>query len=183
GADVVLGSVGQLDLGASRTDPWLLVYEGFDPAHEGHREALTALGNGYMATRGARPERRDDGIHYPGTYLSGVYNRTTGIIHGRELEEEPLVNIPNWLPVDVRIGDGPWWSTGEMQASEDHTELDLRRGTLTRRVTLIGPGDAQLIVVQRRLVSMDNPHLAALQTTVTAKGFSGTVGIRAGIDA
>lgn len=183
GADVVLGSVGQLDLGASRTDPWLLVYEGFDPAHEGHREALTALGNGYMATRGARPERRDDGIHYPGTYLSGVYNRTTGIIHGRELEEEHLVNIPNWLPVDVRIGDGPWWSTGEMEVSEDRSELDLRRGTLTRRATLTGPGNAQLIVVQRRLVSMDNPHLAALQTTVTAKGFSGTVGIRAGIDA
>ncbi|MCS5480599.1 beta-phosphoglucomutase family hydrolase [Corynebacterium sp. YIM 101645] len=183
GADVVLGDVGQLDLGASRTDPWMLVYEGFDPAHEGHREALTALGNGYMATRGVRPERGDDGIHYPGTYLSGIYNRTAGIIHGREMEEEHLVNVPNWLPVDVRIGDGPWWSTGEMGASEDRTELDLRRGTLTRRVTLIGPGDAQLIVVQRRLVSMHNPHLAALETTVTAHGFNGTVSIRAGIDA
>ena len=48
GADVVLGDVGQLDLGASHTDPWMLVYEGFDPAHEGHREALTALGNGLV---------------------------------------------------------------------------------------------------------------------------------------
>ena len=93
-----------------------------------------------MATRGARPERRDDGIHYPGTYLSGVYNRTTGIIHGRELEEEHLVNIPNWLPVDVRIGDGPWWSTGEMEVSEDRSELDLRRGTVGIRAGI----DAQV---------------------------------------
>ena len=58
-----------------RSDPWLLVYEGFDPAHETHREALTTLGNGYMATRGAMPEHADDGVHYPGTYLAGVYNR------------------------------------------------------------------------------------------------------------
>src|SRR5690606_16540292 len=38
GAHVVLADVSQLDLGASRTDPWTLSYEGFDPAHEGHRE-------------------------------------------------------------------------------------------------------------------------------------------------
>ncbi|WP_405218318.1 beta-phosphoglucomutase family hydrolase [Agrococcus sp. Ld7] len=183
GADVVLGDVSQLDLGASRTDPWTLSYEGFDPAHEGHRETLTALGNGYMATRGARPERSDDGTHYPGTYLAGIYNRTVGIIHGRELEEEHLVNVPNWLPVDVRIGDGPWWSTGEIDVPKDRSELDLRRGVLTRHSTLTGPGGERLAVVQRRLVSMHNPHLAALETTLTARGFNGAVSIRAGIDA
>ncbi len=74
GADFVLGDVGELDLGATRSDPWLLVYGGFDPEHEGHRETLTTLGNGYMATRGAAPERGDDGVHYPGTYLAGIYN-------------------------------------------------------------------------------------------------------------
>lgn len=183
GADVVLADVSQLDLGASRTDPWTLSYEGFDPAHEGHRETLTALGNGYMATRGARPERSDDGTHYPGTYLAGVYNRTVGVIHGREMEEEHLVNVPNWLPVDIRLGNGPWWSTGEMDVLEDRSDLDLRRGLLTRRSTLTGPGGKQLGVVQRRLVSMDNPHLAALETTMTAQGFTGTVSVRAGIDA
>ena len=58
GADLVVADVSQLDLGTLRTDSWLLVYEGFDPAHEGHREALTALGNGYLGTRGAAPENR-----------------------------------------------------------------------------------------------------------------------------
>ncbi|POH72490.1 beta-phosphoglucomutase family hydrolase [Arthrobacter glacialis] len=183
GADIVLGDVAELDLGVSRTDPWTLVYEGFDPAHEGHREVLTALGNGYMATRGTRPERRDDGVHYPGTYLAGVYNRTESTIHGRELEEEHLVNVPNWLPLDVRIGAGPWWSTGDIHVSEERSELDLRRGLLTRRATLAGPHGERLTVVQRRLVSMHNPHLAALETTLTAHAFNGTVGIREGIDA
>src|SRR5699024_7497018 len=83
GADVVVTDVAELDLGALRTDPWTLVYEGFDPAHEAHREALTTLGNGYLGTRGAAPERAADGVHYPGTYLAGVYNRLTSTIHGR----------------------------------------------------------------------------------------------------
>lgn len=183
GADTVLGDVSELDLGASHTNPWLVVYEGFDPAHEGHREALTALGNGYMATRGARPERGADGVHYPGTYLAGVYNRTVGVIHGRELEEEHLVNVPNWLPTDVCIGVGPWWSTGEMTVSDERSELDLKHGVSTRRATLIGLDGEQLTVVQRRLVSMHNPHVAALETILTARGFSGDVSIRAGIDA
>ncbi|MET3709223.1 beta-phosphoglucomutase family hydrolase [Arthrobacter sp. UYEF6] len=183
GADVVLGDVAELDLGASSTDPWTLVYEGFDPAHEGHREALTALGNGYMATRGAHPEHRDDGIHYPGTYLAGVYNRILSSVHGQKLEEEHLVNVPNWLPVDVSIGGGPWWSANDIQASHERRELDLRRGVLTRRALLTGPQGQRLIVVQRRLVSMHNPHLAALEMTLTADGWSGTVRVRAGIDA
>ena len=42
---------------------WTLVYEGFDPAGEGLREALCTLGNGYFATRGAAPETEADDIH------------------------------------------------------------------------------------------------------------------------
>ncbi|WP_019482622.1 glycoside hydrolase family 65 protein, partial [Arthrobacter sp. TB 23] len=183
GAHIVLGDVAELDLGSTRADPWTLVYQGFDPAHEGHREALTALGNGYMATRGAHPERKDDGVHYPGTYLAGVYNRTASTMHRRELEEEHLVNVPNWLPVDIRIGDGPWWSTGDINTSQESVELDLRRGLLTRRVMLSAPGAGRLSIVQRRLVSMHNPHLAALETTIAADGFTGTVSVRTGIDA
>ncbi|WP_268235536.1 HAD-IA family hydrolase [Kocuria dechangensis] len=183
GADLVLGEVSELDLGVSRTDPWRMVYHGFDPAHEGHREALTTLGNGYMATRGAHPERRDDGTHYPGTYLAGIYNRATCTIHGQELEEEHLVNTPNWLPVDLRIGQGPWWSTGGLDTAGERRELDLRQGVLTRCLSLTGPEGQCVSVVQRRLVSMHAPHLAALETTVTAQGFSGPVSIRVGIDA
>jgi hypothetical protein len=83
GADFVLDDVAELDLGASGSDPWLLVYEGFDPAKETHREALTTLGNGYLATRGAMPEHVDDGVHYrhlPGRRLqpAGQQHRWAG---------------------------------------------------------------------------------------------------------
>jgi hypothetical protein len=136
GADLVLADVALVDLGVLRTDPWVLAYEGFDPAHEGHREALTALGNGYVGVRGAAPEHTADGVHYPGTYLAGVYNRLTSTVQGREVEDEHLVNAPNWLLLDLRVDDGGWWSAGGLVAHRERRELDLRRGLLTRHVQL-----------------------------------------------
>lgn len=182
GADIVVDDLGQLDLGAVRTDPWLLAYEGFDPVHEGHREALTALGNGYLASRGAAPESSDDDVHYPGTYLAGVYNRLTTIVHGRSVEDEHLVNLPNWLPFDVRLEDGAWWSVGGLEVLEERRELDLRRGVLARHLRLADSAGRHLRIGQRRLVSMARPHVAALETTFVAEGWSGLVHVRAGLD-
>jgi len=183
GADLVLEDVSQLDLGVLRADPWLLAYEGFDTAHEGHREALTTLANGYLGTRGAAPEHRADGVHYPGTYLAGIYNRVTSTVQGREVEDEHLVNAPNWLLFDLRLGDGQWWSAGGLTVVKERRELDLRMGVLTRRVLLTDTGGRRLEVTQRRLVSMDRPHLAALETSLVSQGWDGPVSVRSGIDA
>jgi trehalose/maltose hydrolase-like predicted phosphorylase len=79
-------------------NPWTLVYDGFDPLDERLREALCTLGNGYFATRGAAPEAAADAVHYPGTYVAGCYNRLVSRVAGREVENEDLVNVPNWLP-------------------------------------------------------------------------------------
>jgi len=40
----------------TNVNDWLLIFDGFDPTSERHREALCTLGNGYMATRGALSE-------------------------------------------------------------------------------------------------------------------------------
>ena len=89
-------------------DGWHLVYRGTDPAHEEMREALCTLGNGYLGTRGARAEAVDDGIHYPGTYLAGCYNRLTSEVGGEIVTEESVVNAPNWLPVTFSAEGGPF---------------------------------------------------------------------------
>ncbi len=183
GADVVVGDVSELDLGALRADPWVLVYEGFDPVHEAHREALTVLGNGYFGTRGAAPERAADGVHYPGTYLAGVYNRLVSTVHGRQVEDEHLVNVPNWLVLDLRVGAGPWWSENGLTVTDERRELDLRRGVLTRTAVLTDTGGRRIRLTQRRVVSMARPHLAALETTIVAQGWSGPVSVWSGIDA
>ena len=94
------------------TDDWSLVIEGWDPADEGRREAILTLGNGRFATRGAAPESRADGVHYPGTYAAGCYNRLRDEIGGQAVETESMVNLPNWLDLRFAVDDGrlvrPW---------------------------------------------------------------------------
>ncbi|WP_426225965.1 beta-phosphoglucomutase family hydrolase [Pseudarthrobacter sp. DSP2-3-2b1] len=182
GADVVLTDVSQLDLGRVLTDPWRLVYEGYDPAHEGHREALTTLGNGYVAVRGAAPESRMSEVRYPGTYLAGVYNRLISRVQGQDTEDEHMVNQPNWLVLDVRLDGSGWWSGGGLRILRERRVLDMRTATLEREVLLESPDGRRLAVVQRRFVSMAQPHLMALETTFTALGWSGALVLRTGVD-
>ena len=159
---------------------WLLAYDGFDPATEGLREALCTLGNGYLATRGAAPEARADGVHYPATYAAGVYNRLPTTIAGQTLDDESIVNLPNWLPLTFRAEDGSWLEAAELL--EHRVELDLRRGVLTRLTRARDDAGRVTQVTQRRIVSMDDPHLAGLETTIVPQNWSGRLEVRSLLD-
>jgi trehalose/maltose hydrolase-like predicted phosphorylase len=110
------------------TDAWTLVFEGWEPADEGRREALCTLGNGYFATRGAAPESVADDVHYPGTYAAGCYNRLSDEIADRAVDSECMVNVPNWLDLRFAIGDGLWIDLSRVQVLQHRETLDLRRG-------------------------------------------------------
>ena len=161
---------------------WSLTYEGFEPKRQGLREALCALGNGYFVTRAALPEARADGVNYPGTYVAGLYNRLQTDIAGRTVENEDLVNVPNWLPLAFRIPGEPWFDVQAADVPEHRLDLDLHDGTLTRRVRWQHPDGRRTSIVQRRLVSMDDEHLAGLETTFTAENWSGSLEVQSGLD-
>ncbi len=161
---------------------WSLVYEGFDPAQEPLREALCTLGNGRFASRGAAPEASADGVHYPGTYAAGCYNRLTSEVAGREVKDESIVNLPNWLQLTFRIEDGEWFDVSKVELAEYSQELDLRRAVLTRRMRFRDPDGRQTALTQRRLVSMANPNVFALETSLLAVNWSGRVTFRSALD-
>lgn len=161
---------------------WTFGYEGFDPAREGLRESLCALGNGYFVTRGALPESRADGVSYPGTYVAGLYDRLQTPIAGRTVEYEDLVNVPNWLPLRFRLAGGLWFSMREVEVLDHRLELDMRRGVLTRTLRWQDRGGRRTAMVQRRVVSMKDPHLAALETVFTAENWSGMLEVWSGLD-
>ncbi len=163
-------------------NPWTLAYDGVDPPGERLREALCTLGNGYFATRGAAPEAAPDAVHYPGTYVAGCYNRLTSRVAGREVENEDLVNAPNWLPLTIRPEGGQWLDLQAQELLGHRQELDLRRGVLTRRLRVRDPDGKVTGVTQRRFVSMDDPHLAGLETTVVAENWSGSLEVRSALD-
>ncbi|MFF4541886.1 glycoside hydrolase family 65 protein [Streptomyces aureus] len=166
---------------------WTWEWTGYDPATEQLREALCTLGNGYFATRGALPERRAGLVHYPGTYVAGCYNRLESTVAGRQVVNEDLVNLPNWLPFRFRLRGpegtwGSWLSPGTHALQEHRHTLDLRRGTLARSFRHRIDGGRSLSVEQTRLVHMGDPHLAALRTVFTAEDWSGEIEIESSLD-
>jgi trehalose/maltose hydrolase-like predicted phosphorylase len=161
---------------------WSLAYDGYDSAEEGQREALCTLGNGFFATRGAAPESRADSVHNPGTYAAGCYNRLRDEIAGHVVDNESMVNLPNWLMLSFAIDDGPWFELDHAEVLSFGQELDLRRGILTRRMQVRDPGGRCTQLMQRRFVHMEQSHLAGLETTFTALNWSGRLRVRSGVD-
>jgi trehalose/maltose hydrolase-like predicted phosphorylase len=158
------------------------VYEGCDEAQEGVREALCALGNGYFATRGSAVGAVADDVHYPGTYLAGGYDRLRTDIAGRVVENEDLVNFPNWLALQFRIGDQDWFDARTVKLLSYRQELDLRRGMQLRCIRFEDGQGRQSTLKERRLVSMGSLHLGALELSLTADNWSAGVTVRSAID-
>ncbi|MDS1113586.1 trehalose-phosphatase [Gordonia westfalica] len=179
----VLGRIA--DLIAETVEPstaWSLTYDHYDPAEEKLREALCTVGNGCFATRGAAPESVAGAIHYPGTYAAGVYNRLSDELPAGVVENESLVNLPNWLPLTFRIDDGDWFDIDAVEVLGFRQTLDLRRAVLIRDVRFRDPQGRTTRLRQRRFVSMDMPHVCALETTIHAEDWSGRVELSSVLD-
>ncbi len=167
---------------AAVADAWLLAYDGFDPALEGTREALCTLGNGYWATRGSAPGSTADGVHYPGTYLAGVYNRLRSDLGDRVVEDENLVNAPDWTSLTISPPGGPPYQPGSAVMLSCSQQLDVRHGVLTRMARYRDGAGRTTRLTSRSLVHLTQEHLAVLETTVEAENWSGPVTVRCGID-
>jgi alpha,alpha-trehalase len=163
-------------------DAWELVYEGYDPNYERLREALCTVGNGYVATRGCAPEATASEAHYPGTYATGVYNTLADRVAGRTIENESLVNLPNWLSLTFRIDGGAWFHVDDAELLFYRQTFDLRHATLTRSLRFRDRSGRITTLTQQRFASMHEPHVLAMRTTIGAENWSGTVEFRALLD-
>ncbi len=163
-------------------NPWKLKYDKFDPEKEALREALCTLGNGYLGTRGAVAESTASKVHYPGTYIAGVYNALTTEIAGRSIVNEDFVNCPNWLMINYRIDDGPWYNRQKVKILSWKVELNMRKGMLSRRFRWQDSEGRITLVECHRIVSMADPHHCALRYSITPENYSGRLTVRSGID-
>jgi alpha,alpha-trehalase len=161
---------------------WRLRYGSFDPEKEGLREALCTLGNGYFATRGAGPEAFADDVHYPGTYLAGGYNRLESEIAGRVIENEDLVNLPNWLLLNFRPAGEGWFNLKDVTILSYNQELDVKQGLLYRTIHFRDPQGRETKVGNRRLVHMADRHFGAQELTLTPLNWSGPVEFLSSLD-
>ncbi len=159
-----------------------ITYDGWKPEKQKLREALCTLGNGYFATRGAAEENPNNEFNYPGTYLAGGYNRAKTKIAGKTIENEDFVNFPNWLCLKFRCQDGDWLSLDRFKVHNYRQTLDMLKGTLTREFLVEDKKGKRTSIKSRRIVSMRDMHLAAIQWELTPENWSGMIEICSALD-
>jgi trehalose/maltose hydrolase-like predicted phosphorylase len=162
---------------------WRLHYEGFKPDEERLREALTTVGNGYFGTRGSlESEPIDDDLHYPGTYVAGLYNRGETEIHDRTISNSDFVNCPNWTSVTVHIDGGQRLSPHTCDVLDFEHWTDLRQAVTHRTLTLRDGEGRETRISSERFASMERTHLAAMRLVVEPLNYTGTLTIRSSLD-
>ena len=174
-------------LGRPSPDPdkepgWTQIYKGFDPEDEGRRETLCALGNGYFVTRSAAPEAKADDVHYPGTYLAGGYNRLKTKIVGRIVENEDLVNIPNWLCLNFRISGEKWFQMKDVKILFYRQVLHIKKGVLCRTIKFRDKKGRESKICQYSFVHGEQMHRAGLKTIITPLNWDGKIEINSALD-
>src|SRR5215469_4347829 len=163
-------------------DSFLLAYDGFDPASEGLRETLTSTGNGYLCTRGTAEWEEADGVHYPGTYVHGGYNRETTILSGLPVLNEDLVNLPNWLVLQLRVEGGDAVRLADVELLEYRHDLDIRCASVIRRLRFRDRDGRETTLRSRRFVSMADVHHGGIEWTLVAENWSGRAEVVTAID-
>ncbi len=180
-ADVSISSINKWFEKGMEIDSWQLKYYDYNQEKERSREALLTIGNGYFGTRGALEESNANEVNYPGTYISGLYNRLISRVAGRDLENEDFVNIPNWLAVRFRIEDNEWFEFKPKPTYEIeklHRYLDFKTGELRKIMIVKDSKGRRTKIDSSRFSSMGDQHLAGLQFSITPLNYSRKIEIQ-----
>ena len=190
GADIVVKDIGDIGLegimdwfkNGLEDDNWSLTYLDYDLKKERSREALMTVGNGYFGTRGALEEVSANEINYPGTYIAGLYNRLASKVGGRDIENEDFVNVPNWLKITFKIDDGEWCDPNQLQILDISRKLDFKTGLLTKVMTVRDGLGRETLIQSKRLAGMADPHLAAIEYSLSPINYNGRVTVKSVLD-
>lgn len=190
GADIVLEDISETSLTELNNwflkgiaeDGWNITYHTYEPNKERTRESLLTIGNGYSGTRGAMEESDANKTNYPGTYIAGLYNRLSTPISGREIWNEDFINVPNWLPVTFKVNNGDWFDINNTAILSIERKLDFKTGLYSRSIKVSDSLGNETLIQSKRITSMADPHLSALQYSVKPLNYSGNITLKTGIN-
>ena len=125
-------------------------------------ESLLTIGNGYVSLRGTTPEMEISDDHYPGTYVSGVYNEASSVIGERTIKNEDLVNLPNFQKMFFMVDDEVI-SIDQKQVASYHRHVDMRTGEFTSEMVVTLKNGTIATVKTKKIVSMSNRKMYGIQ--------------------
>ncbi len=168
-----------------RIDPWRIIEDGFDPARVKSAESLFSLGNGVMGGR-ANFEEGYSGSSLQGNYLGGVYypdkTRVGWWKNGYPEYFAKVLNAAFWPGVGVTV-DGEPLDLAKAAVKEFYRETDMRRGVLTRRMTVILQNGAEVAAEVVRFLPLEHRELGVIRYSVTPLNREMEIGFTPFIDA
>lgn len=157
-------------------DTWRVMEKGFSQRRQALYESLFALANGTIGIRGSVEE---NDLPYPdsrpGTFMAGVFD-------AYEAWYQAIVNLPFPFTTRFRL-NGQTVSMTSGKIKQYRRELDMYRGLLIRSFVWQDAKGRQTAFTFRRLVSMAEPHLAALEAVFEPLNWSGLAEIENQLDA
>lgn len=190
GADIVVSDIGELSLEmienwfdkGLQDDSWNLTYRKFEPDQEKLRESLTTVGNGYFGTRGCFvSSQADEVLHYPGTYIAGVYNKLTSKVYKKNVVNNDFVNCPNWQLIKIKIGDDFIEPLQQNILNYEHN-LNMKDGLVTRKVVFEDKKQRRTKIETTRFAALKDYHYGGLEFKITPLNYSETIKLYSTLD-
>ncbi len=163
---------------------WKLSYHDFKPEEELLREVLTTTGNGFFGSRGTlESEKTDLDTFYPGTYIAGLYNKLPTEVHNKKIYNNDFVNCPNWLLIQLKIGDDkqPVKLLDCEILDYEHT-LNMREAVVYRDFRIRDCKNRITHIQIQRYANMQNPHMGHIKYKLTPENYSRRIKLISGID-
>jgi alpha,alpha-trehalose phosphorylase len=148
-------------------EPWAVRECSLDLAALGQTESVFALANGHIGLRGNLDE--GDPHALPGSYLNSFYELRPLPYpeggYGYPESGQTIVNVTNGKLIRLLVDDEPLdVRYGELRSHE--RALDLRAGTLSRRMEWVSPAGKAVRVSSQRLVSLVQRAIVAINYDV-----------------
>jgi len=156
-----------IDRGHHPLEPWRLRETELDLDKLAQSESLFALSNGHIGLRGNLDEGEPFAI--PGTYLNSFYERRplpyAEAGYGYPESGQTLVDVTNGKLIRLLVDDSPFdVRYGDLHSHE--RSLDFRTGIMQRDADWTSPGGKRIKVRSRRLVSLTQRAVAAIEYVV-----------------
>ncbi len=148
-------------------EPWAVREVGLDLTALGHTESVFALANGHIGLRGNLDE--GDPHALPGSYLNSFYELRPLPYpeggYGYPESGQTMINVTNGKLIRLLVDDEPLDVRYGQLRSHERT-LDLRAGTLSRRVEWVSPAGKAVRVASQRMVSLVQRAVVAINYEV-----------------
>jgi alpha,alpha-trehalose phosphorylase len=148
-------------------EPWAVRESGLDLAAMGQTESIFALANGHIGLRANLDE--GDPHALPGSYLNSFYELRPLPYpeggYGYPESGQTIINVTNGKLIRLLVDDEPLdVRYGELRSHE--RTLDLRAGTLSRRLEWVSPAGKAVRVASQRMVSLVQRAIVAINYDV-----------------